>query len=469
MNVKHDAETDQLTTTEDGTGVSLPEPSEHVSTALRAISTLYVSSMAAAGAAFVTQVLLSRHLGPTQYGSLSAALATVTILAPLGAFGIAPYWLRVFGLEGWLAMRWLSPSLRFAALSTFATCALLALWSWVGGASESTRILAVCLTPLIIGQALNELVQARFQLEERYYALALWQGAPYIGRCLVALSMVVFGFGLGFVVAGFAVTAVVLSLISAQLLWRAAKGHLMLAGHGDDNRSEHVASPGIWAVPAGSWPFGLAALFYLIYFQSSIVLLEHLDSPHAAGIYNVAFTVMTAVFMLPSVIYQRYLLPKTHRWAEHDRDRFLAVYRFGNAWMLLLGFGIMGLLLISSSWIINCFFGAQYSQATGILILLAFTTPLRFLSTSVGGTLVTQEHMRRKVWYQAAIALVHIVLNILIIPKYSFIGAACVAILSETALLLVYLIAVRKHVFGDDAWRGWGHRMSGVRKGSKDS
>ncbi len=85
--------------------------------ALVAISLLWFGSLAGAGLAFITQVVLARELTPAGYGVFAAALATVALLAPLAGFGVQGFWLKAFGVEGWGAVRWLTQSFRFVITS----------------------------------------------------------------------------------------------------------------------------------------------------------------------------------------------------------------------------------------------------------------------------------------------------------------------------------------------------------------
>ena len=100
-------------------------------------------------------------------------------------------------------------------------------------------------------------------------------------------------------------------------------------------------------------------------------------------------------------------------------------------------------------------FGETYTTSAKLLFILSFCIPIKFLATSVGGTLVTQNHMRRKVWYMGTTAVLNFILNIILIPKWTYYGAAIATFISELNLLIIYLIAVRRDVFGPDAWRGW--------------
>jgi O-antigen/teichoic acid export membrane protein len=202
-------------------------------------------------------------------------------------------------------------------------------------------------------------------------------------------------------------------------------------------------------VAAQSWPFGLAGIFYLVYFQSDIILLKYMVSDEAAGIYNVAFVIMAAVYMLPSVIYQKFLLPKIHRWANHDRERFYQVYRTGN-WVML----ILGLLAMLAIWLLAPFgvqflFGSSYVGAVLPLSILALAAPLRFLGSSAGSFLSTQSHLIKKLYIMCIVALVNIVLNFLIIPIYGAIGAAVTTVFSELLMVFIMHIYARKYLFTD--------------------
>jgi O-antigen/teichoic acid export membrane protein len=53
-------------------------------------------------------------------------------------------------------------------------------------------------------------------------------------------------------------------------------------------------------------------------------------------------------------------------------------------------------------------------------------------------------------------ALINIILNFILIPKYSYFGAAIATVASEVFLLIFYLLAIDKFLFGSKAYRGWG-------------
>jgi len=231
-----------------------------------------------------------------------------------------------------------------------------------------------------------------------------------------------------------------------------SKGSFILKGHEKvaEKRDVNIYMPRMLQVAAQSWTFGMAGIFYLIYFQSAIILLNYLAGAEAAAVYSVAFSVMAAVYLLPSVIYQKFLLNKLHRWAYQDREQFYKVYRFGNLTMLILGLCAMLSIWLIAPWGIPLLFGKKFQEAVALLMVYALSIPVRFLATSIGATLVTRENMSKKVGYMGGVAALNLILNFLLIPKFATLGAVIAAVLCDLVLLVIYICAVKKHVFTDD-------------------
>ncbi|ALC12103.1 hypothetical protein LH20_09095 [Sphingopyxis sp. 113P3] len=418
-----------------------------------AISMLWLGSLAGSGCAFLTQILLARNLNPAGFGAFAAALNSVTLVAPLASFGLGGFWLRAFGEEGWEAERWLRASLRYAAGTTIAVMAGLMLWAFLGPHDDATRWLLGILSFHLVGFVAVELVSSKLQLEARYRALALWQFFPHMVRLTLVATLalaVARGLRLQDVVIVYAMTAAAVSGLGVRYLWQMRQGRLQLHGHGPKpDTAGWRPAPTAMQVMAEAWPFGVAGVFYLIYFQIDIVLLKYLQGDQAAGLYNVAFVVMGAVYLLPSVLYQKFLLPKIHRWASHDREQFVRVYKIGSVAMLGIGLGAMAAVWLLAPWAVTFLFGAQYAEAAAVLRILALAIPMRFVSTAVGSTLTTSNHMKTKVKLMGIVAVVNIVGNLLLIPRYDIYGSAAATLASEAVLLCLYVMVSKRSVFSE--------------------
>jgi O-antigen/teichoic acid export membrane protein len=207
--------------------------------------------------------------------------------------------------------------------------------------------------------------------------------------------------------------------------------------------------PGWKSVLMVSWPFGVAGLAHLIYYQSNIVLLKYLDGDYGAGIYNICFLVLSAVYLFPGVIYQKFLLPKLHRWAVQDRDRMYEVFRVGNIAMLIAGVGFMSALYLVSDWVVVFVFGVDYESAADLLKLLSLSVPPVFVALSAGSVLVTQDHMLTKVKLMVGVAVFNVLLNMALIPENGVYGAAQATIFSNIVLSVLYYLFAKNLVFKD--------------------
>lgn len=106
--------------------------------------------------------------------------------------------------------------------------------------------------------------------------------------------------------------------------------------------------------------------------------------------------------------------------------------------MLVSGLLAMLAIWLFAAWGVQLFIGDRYMDAVLPLYTLALATPIRYVATSVGSTLVTLDHVRGKVFYLGTATLINLVLNLFLIPIYGVLGSAISTVLSELFLLLIY-------------------------------
>lgn len=414
--------------------------------AAAAISMLWLSTAAGAGMVFLAQTLLARKLGPADYGLFASSLATVTMVAPLAGFGLSQFRLKAYGVEGWSADRWLQPSLRFTAITALLAIGIIVAWSFVLAPTPATQFMLLVLSPVILSVLAVDLLSSKLRLEEHYRQLAGWQLLIPGGRLAVATALwLVPSMGVDSVAAGYCAVSVAIVLLAMPQLRTMMRGEIVLHGHGPrDAQAPRAASPDVRQLWSQAWAYGVAAVLYPVFFQVSTVLLKYLNNDAQAGRYGIALAVMTAIYLLPSTIYQKFLLSKLHRWAAHDKPKFWRVYHRGNVAMLLCGLAVGIALAASAQWLVPIAFGHEYRGVVSILMVLALCPPIRFLSTAVGSALLTEDHMRYRVRAMALATVVAVALNLLLIPRFDELGAACATVVAEAVLLLAMYRGVRR-------------------------
>lgn len=400
-------------------------------------------------------MLLARTLSVEQFGTFASALAIASLMVPLAGFGLEGYWLSIFGREGQAAKRWMPPSIRFVFISAALVLSGISAWAWLGPHNVETTIILLILTIFIIGQVTVVLASAKYQLEGRHGWLAIWQLLPNLLRFLGVLA-VIFLMGRQVFTATsasiiFALVGVILLGLGGYQLVRFVHGKLVLEGHSEMSLKplKHQDELGMFQVLAGTWPFGLAGIFYLIYFQSDIILIKYLIGDSAAGIYSVAFVVMSAIYLFPSVLYQKFLLPRLHRWAHHDKLRLINAYRIGNVGMSGLGIIAMVMLWLLAPLLVPFIFGEAYDSAVTLLMILAAAIPFRFFASSAGAMLVTGDGIKIKVKLMGLAAGLNVILNLAFIPKFGIEGAAIATVITELFLAIMYQFAFKRYLITD--------------------
>lgn len=414
-------------------------------TALGAMSMLWFATALGAGLTFLTQALLARKLGPASYGLFASSLATVTIVAPLAGFGLAQFWLKVFGGEGWAAERWLRPSARFIAFTTSLTIAIILAWAFAGAPADATVTLLVLL-PVVPGVLGAALISSKLRLEERHRSLAMWQLTTPSSRFLVALLLLLMPHPNGHEVAiGYGIVSIGVALLAAPQLIAMMRGELALHGHGPRPPVlQRGATPSATQLWSQAWAFGLSAVLYPIFFQISTVLVKYFDGNAGAGVFGIGLAVMSAVYLIPATLYQKFLLSKLQRWSVHDPAMFWRVYRHGNLAMLTTGVLLAGLVVLAAPWAVPLAFGSTYQAVVPVLLILSACIPLRFLSASVGSALLNERHMRYRVYVMGFSAAVVVALDCWLIPRLHERGAAIANVAGELVLLTLFHIGVNR-------------------------
>lgn len=426
----------------------------HLHRPLAAVSLLGLATGVGAVLLFLTQTLLARQLGPADYGLFASSSVTVTMIAPLAGFGLAQFRLKVYGAEGWAANRWLRPSLRFTAITTVLALAIVVVWALAGARDSDTRFLLLVLSPVVLSTAATTLVMNRMRLEDRFRSMALWQLVTPASRlALVAALLAVPSTWLSsephrWVAVGYCALAVAVTLKAWPHLLALMRGDVALTGHGPRGGGASTAEPQptlrqLWSQ---AWPYGVAVMLYPVLFQAGTVLTKYLSGDAQAGMFGIGVAVLAAIYLIPTTIYQKYLLAKLHRWSVHDKPKFWLVYRQAGLVMLLLGLAIGAGLAVSAPWVVPLVFGRAYEHVATLLLVLAPCVPLRFLATAIGSVLLTEDHMRYRVYATAAAVVVVIVLNVVLIPPFRAMGAAMAAVIGEFVLLLATCYCVRRFV-----------------------
>jgi O-antigen/teichoic acid export membrane protein len=196
-------------------------------------------------------------------------------------------------------------------------------------------------------------------------------------------------------------------------------------------------------------PFAITGMVAMLYTRIDLLMLAYWQGDRAAGVYGAAYRLWEALGMIPASLLDA-LLPELSRIGTDpaNRARLRALYRRGRAvvWFLVLLLAVPCLLLAPR--LMALLYGQSEDTAvTSTLfraLLLAF--PFAYLYLLNGHVLYA---VGRQVWVTGALVAVTAtngLLNALAIPRWSYRGAAGVAILSQVLLYVLLRTLAGRYV-----------------------
>lgn len=418
-----------------------------------AILSLFIGTGLSAIAVFATTVMIARYTSEEVFGNYSTAFAIITMISPLCGFGIAQYWLKIFGQHGHYGLLWIKKSLLFITISTISIFILLNTWFYITTESKYMFYAYFILSFILFKSVAGEIINSTLQIDGKYLMLSIWQ---IFQNSFVLIILLVTIFIFNSSLDEYRIALIYLSVVSTSVLMSIFILYNFII-HKKNNinykkflllkKKENLF---IVKLLQKSAPFGFAGLFSLIYSQLGIVFIKYLEGAESAAYYTVALTFLSAALLVPLVIYQKFLLPKLHRWAYHDKEKFEKSYYYGNYIMLGLGLLVFSILWFFAPFFINLFFGEKYHSSIYLLQIMSINIPIVYVASSAGSLLVTQSHMKTKVYYMGTAAIITLVLSIPMINYFGTIGAIYTSILSNTYILFIYFYKVKKDVLKNE-------------------
>ena len=187
-----------------------------------------------------------------------------------------------------------------------------------------------------------------------------------------------------------------------------------------------------------SLPFGFNGLFAVIFFKIDVVMLSYFQNDFAVGIYSAAYVPLLALATMLSYTVTSAIYPLMSRYHVGSPNSLYRVVSLSLKFALIIGIPVFIGCVFLSEQIIHLFYNNQYSESMIVFALLALFVPFRLVN-GITGTLLTsinQQYSRTSA--VALSATINILLNAILIPYMSYMGAAIATVISEFSLFLIF-------------------------------
>ena len=397
-----------------------------------------ISQIITSFCAFLWTILIARYLGVSDYGIISFAISFTSLIIIFIDLGMSTYTTREISKQKELVKKYMNNILSFKIIFSiflvFLSGILLYLMEFPRLTIAATLIFSIEMILISMTSFLNGIFQAFEEL--KYQSIGTILNSIF----LLLGILVTMHFDLGIISISFAYVIAYLVFFLYMLIKYIQKFSFPVL---------EFDSAFIKTIVINSIPFGLTNFFYTIYFSIDIVMLSYLCGNYATGLYKSAYNIIN-VFATFFVVYQSVIFPVMSKFFKESQNLIQVSYELSVKYLLLLIIPLSIGLFFYARPLVDLIYSNQYSLASTPLQILIWTVSFLFVNGAASVLLnaIDKERTVTKIYILAAIF--NVCLNLVLIPIYSYNGAAIATVLSEILITFLTLYHIFKTDFKPD-------------------
>ena len=370
------------------------------------------------GASVVVSIVLARYLGTAQFGLLNYAMAIVAIFVQLARFGMSGVLVRELVVDPDRERHILGTA--FAIRLLGGVIAFIAVGATAAVLLRDEPIVGALATILAVGLVFDSLV-----VIESHFQGLLQNRTTATLRAMVAVVSMAASLVLVFAEAPIVSFAIVIAGESVLL------GFAFLVAY---QRSSSIRA---WSfrldvarsLLSQSWPLILAGVTASVYLKIDQVMLGAMADPAAVGLYAAAVRLSEGWYFIPTAIataaFPILLRARSASAAAYDR-RLQQLYD-GLFWAALI---VIVPVSLFADFIVTTLYGLEYRDAGPILALHVWAGLFIFMRAGLSKWLIAERFTIFSLASHGSGAVVNILLNLWLIPRYGPMGAAIATLVS---------------------------------------
>ena len=387
------------------------------------------------GLYFVTFIYIAKHLGSTDFGKLSFALAFTLVAGLLSDFGIKTYILREVAkdksnLDTYLGNTLLIKSV-FALINFILIFIIINILNYP---SETVSVIYI-LSLSIIANSFTLLGNFIFRaLAKTKYELLV----SFVGRVFfLCLSLLCILFNLGLIPISLAFLGG--NIISFLLCW--------IIIFKKFSRPKLEINFALWKlILKNSFPFVMTEIFTEIYFRIDLIMLSMMKGDTVVGFYNAAYQLIEGLAKLIPSSFMGALLPILSYYFISSEESFKNYLQKGFEILIILALPLtIGLFMLSERFTL-LIYGKEFFPSIKALQILSTSLIFIFINSLLGTALtsINKQHL----WTIGAgiCMVVNIVLNFILIPPFSYVGSSYATVITEGVLFLSGIWFLKQYI-----------------------
>lgn len=192
-----------------------------------------------------------------------------------------------------------------------------------------------------------------------------------------------------------------------------------------------------------AFPFFLTGVFVTVYFRIDTIMLSLIKGDAVTGWYNSAYKLVSVLTLIPNILIVA-ILPSMSRLFKQNKSLLKILFHRVFRYLTMLVFPISVGTVILADRFIEFIYGKTFIGGSLSLQILIFAELFIFVNYLMGHLLNSIDKQKYFTTITGICAVFNVVLNIFLIPKFSYVGAGVATVLTELLNFILLRIYVGK-------------------------
>ncbi len=185
-----------------------------------------------------------------------------------------------------------------------------------------------------------------------------------------------------------------------------------------------------------SFHLSLIKMLIVLYVHFNTILLTLIKGETQTGIYAAGFRFISAFGFL-AVSFTAAVFPVMSKMGVGKIDVLLKAYKKTSKYLLIMGIFISAILASQAKSLILLIYGQEFSKSILPLSIMSLTPIFMFLNTGTSYLLFSMDREKSYLATMSISLLVVLILNLILIPLFGYIGASITTLAPEVFMFLV--------------------------------
>jgi O-antigen/teichoic acid export membrane protein len=180
-------------------------------------------------------------------------------------------------------------------------------------------------------------------------------------------------------------------------------------------------------------PIGISGVLIIAYARIDQVIVFSVAGSKQAGLYGAVYNVLDQSHFVPISIMTTLAPVLAASWPA-DRARLLRTARLTGELLAIASFGALAFAIVAAEPVVRLIFGAEFADAAPALPVLGAAFVLICFGYLNGNLLLVLGLQRRLLRISLLALVVNVIGNLILVPLFGFMGAACMTLATEAVV-----------------------------------